>query len=99
MANAIYIYSERSLREARGSLEDDLEDFLGEAGEVTGGGGGERGWNIDLELFEDESAEQWIERLVVFLREWGVPEDAYLKVFPDDWVQGTEPRRVAVFEE
>ena len=36
----IYIYSAEPLKEARGNLEDDLDDFLQDAGEVSGGGSG-----------------------------------------------------------
>ncbi|HEY8505246.1 MAG TPA: hypothetical protein VIL46_11735 [Gemmataceae bacterium] len=103
MSTAIHIYSKQSSpaleREGRAGLEDDLDEFLGEAGETTGGGSGvtSEAWNVDLELFDDTQLEEWIERLTHFLREWGVPEDTYFKVFPEDWVGGTEPRRVNVF--
>ena len=46
----IFIYSSLDLREARGNLEDDLEEFLEETGETTGGGGGMSGWNVDLKF-------------------------------------------------
>jgi hypothetical protein len=99
MATVIYIYSTRSLKEPRGGLEDDLEDAFGDVLEVTGGGGGIRGWNIDLELADDETLEHVLPRLVRFLREWGVPEDTYLNIYPPDWEEGQEPRRVDVFSE
>lgn len=47
----IFIYSALSLGYPRGELDDDLEDLLGSAGEVTGAGAGDRGWNIDLEIY------------------------------------------------
>ncbi len=100
MRHGIYIYSSRSSpaleREGRGGLEDDLEEFLGGAGEVTGGGSGERGWNVDLEVAGDMEA--WIPRLRAFLREWGVPEDTYLKVYREGWIEGsTQPPAIPVF--
>ena len=97
MAVTVHIYSAQLLSEPRSGLEDDLEEFLGPAGEVTGGGAGATGWNIDLALIDDASADDGIERLAAFLREWGVPDDTYLKVFSADWVEGDEPRRVALF--
>ena len=97
MATTVYIYSTKPLPEPRGGLEDDLEEFLEGSGEITGGGGGATGWNVDVELYEGASAEDWIARLAAFLREWGVPDDTYLKVFSADWVEGDEPRRVALF--
>jgi hypothetical protein len=97
MATTVYVYSTRPLPEPRGGLEDDLEEWLAGAGEVSGGGGGAAGWNIDLELFDDLAADQWIDRLAAFLREWGVPEDTSFNVFPADWVEGDEPQQVSVF--
>jgi hypothetical protein len=92
----IYIYSSKSspaLRsEGRGGLEDDLEEFLSAAGEVTGGGAGNTGWNIDLHFHDASELEQWLERLAGFLRDWGVPDDTFLDVFVT-----VGPRRVDVF--
>jgi hypothetical protein len=48
-------------------------------------------------LFDDLSADQWIDRLAAFLREWGVPEDTSFKVFSADWVEGDQPQQVFVF--
>ena len=101
MATKIYIYSKEFslaiLSEGRDGLEDDLDEFLGEAGETTGGGGGERGWNIDLEVIED--AELWIGRICEFLRNWGVAQDTYLCVYPENGVEETEQRVVMVFSQ
>ena len=98
MATEVFIYSKRSspaLEEGRGGLEEDLEEFLAGAGEVTGGGGGDRGWNVDLEIWGD--VEPWLERLCQFLRDWGVPGDTYLCIFPAGWSGDTQPRHVDVF--
>jgi hypothetical protein len=97
MSTTVCVYSTKPLPEPRGGLEDDLEELLAGAGEVSGGGGGAAGWNIDLELFDDLSADQWIDRLAAFLREWGVPEDTSLKVFSADGVEGDEPQQVSVY--
>jgi len=92
----VCIYSSMDLREARGGLEDDLEEFLDAFGEVAGGGGGAPGWNIDLELFSDEDLSWNINELLDFLREWGVPPDTYLTVSQQD--NNTEQSRYNVFD-
>ena len=89
----VYLNCSTALDEPRGNLEDDLDDFLGDAGEVTGGGGGERGWNIDFEITNQEF-DNLLPELLVFLTRWGVPRNAYLKIYPDDWEETEEPRVV-----
>jgi hypothetical protein len=76
----IFIYSKKPLREPRGGLEDDLDDFLEGAGEVTGGGSGTTGWNFDVEIFDESQIEEWVKRLTTFLKKWKVPKDTYLKI-------------------
>ncbi len=71
MATSVFIYSYQRLSEPCIDLEDDLEDFLSGAGEITGGGGGSVGWNIDLELRDAADVEHWVERLAGFLRDRG----------------------------
>jgi hypothetical protein len=103
MRTDIFIYSSQSSpalqREGRQGLEDDLDEFLAGVGETTGGGSGVGGWNIDLALAEGVPVEEWAERLVAFLQEWGVPRDTYFHIIPPDWVQGQKPRRIDVFAE
>lgn len=55
-----------SLGEGRQGLEDDLDDALRDAGlgEVTGGGGGEKGSNIDIEVPDVEAAISTIRRVL-----------------------------------
>ena len=81
----VFVYSrqgnQKLVEEGRQGLEDDLEAFLDGAGEVTGGGSGEVGWNIDLEINTPwPFARRWVPRLCGFLRQWGVPPDTYLMV-------------------
>lgn len=85
----IDIYSSQPLDYARGNLEDDLDEFLNGYGETCGGGGGERGWNIDLEINDDEDLGEWVQAVVTFLRGLKVPPDTYLK---------TENARYSVYE-
>lgn len=100
MATAVYMYSSLPLHcDGRDVLEDDPGEFLGTAGEVTGGGSGDRGWNLDLMVFDDVSVERWIERLTDFLRSWGAPVDTYFQVYPPVWVEGDPARTVRVFPE
>jgi hypothetical protein len=98
MASQVYIYGKLPLERESVILVDDLEDFLGPAGEVTGKGSGLAGWNIDIELGDGESVWDWVPRLLQFLRDWGIPRDAYLRVFPPDWVEGTDGKRVNVYD-
>jgi len=77
----VFIYSALPLGEARGDLEDDLEVLLGSAGQCTGGGAGELGWNIDLEIYDTEAVEQWIEQVVKYLCARPVPLDTYLVIW------------------
>lgn len=94
---SIYIYSKSPAPVDRYELEEDLQDFLGDDGMVSGGGAGDTGWNIDLEV-ESASAEDVIQRLIPFLKEKQVGRDTYFEVFPPDWKEGDEKRRVNVFE-
>lgn len=90
----IFLYSQLPLPEPRGGLEDDLVDFLAEDGEVTGGGGGSPGWNIDVQLSERADTDKVLEGLIVFLRGWPVPKDTYLKIYHDDSEAELERRLV-----
>jgi hypothetical protein len=83
--------------EGLGGLEDDLDEFLGSAGEVTGSGAGAAGWNVDLELDAGVDAPVWLDQLFAFLRAWGLPEDTYVVIPADD--RGTEARSLAVFSD
>jgi hypothetical protein len=94
----IYIYCPSGEEgAARGDLEYDLENFLGSAGEITGGGAGTKGYNIDIALADGEDLEQWISRLKGFLQLAGVRKSTFFEVFPPDWEPGMEWRRFEVF--
>ena len=95
--STVYIYSQEPLGGARSNLEDDLEEALGPRVTVTGGGAGEQGWNIDLEITDDGSPEAVVSEIVAFLRERGVPGDTYLRVYSTGWSKGEEPQTIAVF--
>jgi hypothetical protein len=65
-----------------GDLEDVIDDVLGERGETTGGGWGNRGGNVDVELYDDADWERTLGELVGPLIEEGVPLDAWFTL-PD----------------
>jgi hypothetical protein len=48
----VFIYFPPNLGTARDEIEEALEDSLGEVAEVTGGGSGQAGSNVDL-VFND----------------------------------------------
>jgi hypothetical protein len=105
MSFDLYIHSAQSSPrmevEGRYGLEDDLEEFLGEAGRLSGAGVGigSLQWNIDLELDGDEHWQAWVDRVVRFLREWGVPADTELVVLPPSWEPGMDNLPVRVYDE
>jgi hypothetical protein len=90
----IFIYSKHPLGEARQDLEDDLESLLAGAGQCTGGGQGEGGWNIDLEVHDPDATGEWADRIAGFLRERPVPRDTFLVV----WWSPERQSRLHVFE-
>ncbi len=100
MATDIYIYCPTGEDGAyRGDLEDELEGFLGEAGELTGGGSGIQGYNIDLSLNDGEEVEEWVLRLRNFLQKVGVRPGTFFEVFPEGWEPGMPHRGVEIFGE
>ncbi len=72
----LFIYFPISFQEARDELEDSIQDFLGDRGEVTGGGAGVSGSNIDLEIFEEEQAV--LNGIRKLLRSLGAPPETTL---------------------
>ena len=51
----VFIYFHSPLPDGRDVFEDAIEERLKGQGEVSGGGSGERGTNIDLRVFDDET--------------------------------------------
>ena len=49
----VFIYFHSSLPDSRDVFEDTIEERLSGKGEVTGGGSGNRGSNIDLRIYDD----------------------------------------------
>jgi hypothetical protein len=67
--------------EGRDEIEDPLDEALMEAGlgEVTGGGGGERGSNIDIEIEDERNFDQALTLIRQVLRDLKVPASAYIQ--------------------
>ena len=75
----IFIYYNIKLEVDRDIIEDQIDDFLGEKGEVTGGGSGISGGNIDIEIY-DKVNENIVKELKGFLQELQLPNNTYLVV-------------------
>jgi hypothetical protein len=94
----IYVYCPAGKKGlSRDDLEEELEDFFGDAAEDCGSGTGKAGFNLDYELSEGEDPHAWADRLKALLARVGVRPGTKFDVFPDGWEPGAEWRRVEVF--
>lgn len=75
----VYIFIPPPLPVPRDEIEQAIEEALDDDGEVTGGGSGESGANIDVELFDDEHARGQLETIRDVLRRFGVPRGSYVR--------------------
>lgn len=75
----VFIYYFSALGVPRDEIESQIEDFLGSRGEVTGGGGGNSGGNVDVEI-EGDDALQVLQDLMKFLRTLGLPNNTIVDV-------------------
>ena len=76
----VFVYSSPRLAVPRDEIEDARQEHLGNRGEITGGGSGHRGANIDVEVFDDESSAELLLGIKRILRHLGVPQDTYLDI-------------------
>ena len=90
MATDLFIYSNLPLTCGRDVVEDAVDDAISGNGEVTGGGSGDAGWNVDVELFSADDTDAHVAAIVRTLRELPVPNDTYL-------VFGADQSRVNVY--
>jgi hypothetical protein len=86
VAATVYLHAGQSCPaiEVRGvwGLIVDLQTWLGGRGQVHQGYGQSGvSWVIDFEAPRKAALEGYLPELLEFLREWGVPQDAYLRVF------------------
>ena len=70
-----------SLVYSRLTLEDAINDKLGSTGEVSGGGAGVLGWNIDVEIFDDGDVVHSVEILKHLLQSKLVPRSTQMGVY------------------
>ena len=98
MATEIFIYCPSGEECAcRDVLEDDVEDFFGDAARFSGAGSGLPGFHLDYELADGEDVESWVSRLREFLQQAGAGPSTFFEVFPEGWRPGMGWRRVEVF--
>jgi hypothetical protein len=64
----------------RGDLEDAIEEWLDGRAEVCGGGSGEGGWDIDLEVPGATVPEGFVQELLAFLRAHGPSPEVAVRV-------------------
>lgn len=79
------------LGHGRDALEDAVEEYLGRDAEVTGGGAGIRGWNVDIDAFR-EIEEEELRAFCRFLIEFGVQPAASLDLYSE----GSPIRRIFI---
>jgi hypothetical protein len=89
----LFLSCSTPLGHGRDVLEDAVEDYLGRDAEVTGGGGGIRGWNVDIDAFR-ELDEVELKDFCRFLIRFGVDPTASL----DLYTEGTPNRRILIGE-
>ena len=85
--------SDKLQSEGRIGLEEAIEDYLGDDGQVDYGGSGSMGWDIEVNKVSEDGLEARLAGLAKFLREWGAPLDTIITVYPsgdDDDDDGDE---------
>lgn len=75
----IFVYFYSQLIIPRDEIEDAIDNCLGNRGEVTGGGSGDAGSNIDIELYCDEDMTV-VKEIMQVLKYMQVPTDTALVV-------------------
>jgi hypothetical protein len=85
----VYIYYYSQLGVPRGDIEAELQALLEGRGEVTGGGGGVSGGNIDVEIDSDDPVRA-VEEIRQLLRKLSLPTNTVLDV---------EGRRLGLYED
>lgn len=73
----IFIYSSTPLEDAKGEIEDAIEEALEGVCEVTGGGTGTEGWNIDLWVSDEQQERDVLEVLRTVLMRFGVADPRF----------------------
>jgi hypothetical protein len=72
MSMDVFIYFAPDIDVEKDVIEDALDDAIGELGEVTGGGSGEKGMNIDLDVEDDADPGELVDLIRGALKSLGV---------------------------
>ena len=81
MDSYVYIYfQELPADDTLGDIEDDLDDLLGDMGEVTGAGLGITVGNIDIEYYEESDA---LQKILSYLVSCGFDPETILDINGD----------------
>lgn len=78
MSADLFIYVHGRLPVPRQEIEEAVEEVLSTLGEVTGAGLGERGANIDVEIFDEANVQPLIPRIREALLRLGLPLDTVI---------------------
>jgi len=72
--------------QGRDEVEDPLNDALEATGigEVSGGGGGDKGSNIDIEIYDKSRLHEALTLIRTTLQELGVPTTTTIRTFDDE---------------
>ncbi|WP_037285164.1 hypothetical protein [Saccharibacillus sacchari] len=84
----IFIYVGGGSAVSKDEIEDALDAMLQDRGEVSGGGVGSTGFNVDIEVFEDDPS--LVAEIRTILKRFHVPEDTAIVV---------DGKRFAVYEQ
>ena len=72
----VFIYATPGFGHPKDQIEDALDDMLGALGEVTGGGSGESGVNIDIEIYDDQiTSDEVLTKIRALLQSFDVPQN------------------------
>jgi hypothetical protein len=109
MSAQVFIYGDRALwwrdgfdvQAGLSKLEIALGIFLQDAGEVIWDEDehfGGPSWSVGFLLYDHAHVQNWVQRLVIFLRQWGVPAGTSLSVttYPERAGAGMEHGTVDV---
>jgi hypothetical protein len=69
----VFVYFPPDIDLERDVIEDTLDDAIAERGEVTGGGIGDKGMNIDLDIEDDVAPEEILKVIRTALAELQAP--------------------------
>lgn len=84
----LFIYFPPGMSVPRDEIEDALQECWGERGEVTGGGAGVEGSNLDLLLFDE--GESLIDEIRFALIEMEVPAETIMVIDGEENSLGSE---------